>query len=691
MIACLLLWTIANDASGFDDRPDSSSIASTRGPEPAAEKNEPTRLDVGQQAAQAIAGGQPGAPTSLQGLSKDDQAILFHMAEGSELIPLAWVRALKSIKTSRPFLELPQRFGLMPDPDNADGLPIGITAAPSRGAEVLGPMMGVNCAACHVGALSYRGKHFPLLGAPNMFDLNTFYQELFASLLVTIADDESQLEFMDRLEKQGDLDFTILTQQLATSAVGVSKMSPAQAKGAEHLFQLRLLEIVKKLTAQSQAKAASTPPTAASIMEFKKNLEQQVSSLFQKDVLGLVALIRSNNGLDKSVLDALKSDNLTLRDSIERFVVSMALFRARIRFLGDLKNLHARERPLPGPGRIDAFDGIRDLVFLKEDALAVNAPVSYPSLWILNQTYWLHWDGNTNTVIERNIGQALGQGAAFDREKFHSTVQTENLHVLEQTVRKMTPPEWPAPLFGPIDDAKAARGKILYNKTGCAECHVVTSRTGRAMFDALLTAQEWGRQPIKTRGPQPLLPEPLEKLIPAKKVGTDPMRALNFATNVAREVPDLTGGIDFAEAIGKAAFKYAQQSYRDQRIPESAKAAFDWPREMVYWQTTRSYAARPLVSIWASAPYLHNGSVPTLYHLLLPAKDRPKLFPVGHREFDPVKLGYTIDLKAIPVDQYPLLFEINTTMSGNSNAGHEYGTNLSDADRYDLLEYLKTL
>ena len=85
--------------------------------------------------------------------------------KGAKLIPLAWVRAVKSIRTSRPFLELPERFGLMPDPENAAGLPIGVTAALSRGAEVLGPMVGVNCAACHVGALTYQEKTYPLLGA----------------------------------------------------------------------------------------------------------------------------------------------------------------------------------------------------------------------------------------------------------------------------------------------------------------------------------------------------------------------------------------------------------------------------------------------------------------------------------------------------------------------------------------------
>jgi hypothetical protein len=118
-----------------------------------------------------------------------------------------------------------------------------------------------------------------------------------------------------------------------------------------------------------------------------------------------------------------------------------------------------------------------------------------------------------------------------------------------------------------------------------------------------------------------------------------------------------------------------------------------------------SYKARSLNGIWATAPYLHNGSVPTLYDLLLPpnpedAKNpsaavecrpvpagveyRPCKFMVGSREFDPEKVG----LKSAGYDG----FVFNTKLPGNSNAGHEYGTKvLSKEDRLNLLEYLKTL
>jgi len=96
-----------------------------------------------------------------------------------------------------------------------------------------------------------------------------------------------------------------------------------------------------------------------------------------------------------------------------------------------------------------------------------------------------------------------------------------------------------------------------------------------------------------------------------------------------------------------------------------------------------SYRARSLNGIWATAPYLHNGSVPTLWDLLLPADQRPRSFKVGAREFDPVKVGFKSD----GYDG----FEFNTSQPGNLNTGHDNYGPLSDQDRWDLIEYLKSL
>ena len=112
-----------------------------------------------------------------------------------------------------------------------------------------------------------------------------------------------------------------------------------------------------------------------------------------------------------------------------------------------------------------------------------------------------------------------------------------------------------------------------------------------------------------------------------------------------------------------------------------------------------AYKGRPLTGIWATPPYLHNGSVPTLYDLLLPPDQRPASFSLGTREFDPVKVGYVTEPTA---DNRPLwpdeIFvfrardESGNPIAGNANMGHDYGNAaLQPEDRMALIEYMKAI
>jgi hypothetical protein len=103
---------------------------------------------------------------------------------------------------------------------------------------------------------------------------------------------------------------------------------------------------------------------------------------------------------------------------------------------------------------------------------------------------------------------------------------------------------------------------------------------------------------------------------------------------------------------------------------------------------TDGYVNNLLDGIWLRAPYLHNGSVPTLRDLLLPAAERPKTFYRGNDVYDQKNVGFVSTLATQGKEKY-MLFE--TSRQGNGNGGHEYGTDLSDEDRDALLEYLKTL
>jgi len=98
-------------------------------------------------------------------------------------------------------------------------------------------------------------------------------------------------------------------------------------------------------------------------------------------------------------------------------------------------------------------------------------------------------------------------------------------------------------------------------------------------------------------------------------------------------------------------------------------------------RSTQKYWSPSLAGVWARSPYLHNGSVRTMQELLTPPAARAKTFHRGSRVCDPAQMGYT-DEGAYVLD---------TTVAGSANTGHDYGTSLSDEQKRELIEYLKTL
>ncbi|MDQ4135712.1 MAG: hypothetical protein M3158_05985, partial [Pseudomonadota bacterium] len=94
--------------------------------------------------------------------------------------------------------------------------------------------------------------------------------------------------------------------------------------------------------------------------------------------------------------------------------------------------------------------------------------------------------------------------------------------------------------------------------------------------------------------------------------------------------------------------------------------------------------AGPLAAAWATGPYLHNGSVPTIYELLSPEAERRAVFWTGGRELDRERLGFVSD-------DAPGRFRFDTSLPGNRNAGHLYPAGgLSHDERLAIIEYLKT-
>jgi mono/diheme cytochrome c family protein len=104
------------------------------------------------------------------------------------------------------------------------------------------------------------------------------------------------------------------------------------------------------------------------------------------------------------------------------------------------------------------------------------------------------------------------------------------------------------------------------------------------------------------------------------------------------------------------------------------------------YRKTNGYSDVPIDGCWNRAPYLHHGAVPTLWDLLQPPASRPTVFYTGYDVYDPVKAGFVHDG---PARTGGFLYDV--TVAGNANSGHTYGTTLPDGDKWDLIEYLKTL
>lgn len=155
------------------------------------------------------------------------------------------------------------------------------------------------------------------------------------------------------------------------------------------------------------------------------------------------------------------------------------------------------------------------------------------------------------------------------------------------------------------------------------------------------------------------------------------------------------------EALNLIGIIIREKYYTDNRLTPEQQACYDGFAALDLPQQPLAYKARPLAGIWATPPFLHNGSVPNIYQLLSPVSERDSKFFVGRREYDPRVLGY--DTK--PLSKSGFWFD--TSIQGNTNVGHEFragyipykpgnppqygviGPELTPAERWQIIEYLK--
>jgi hypothetical protein len=282
--------------------------------------------------------------------------------------------------------------------------------------------------------------------------------------------------------------------------------------------------------------------------------------------------------------------------------------------------------PAWGRGRVDTFNPYKSIQFnWRLEDLPPSELIGasdFPSLW--NQApregLQLHWDGDNDSVDERNLSAGLGAGIT------PVTVDHAGLKRVRDWIWTLPPPPYPYD----VDHALAARGATVYQQE-CLACH------GDHRFkEGLKVGDRLGR------------------VVDVSEVGTDRYRLDSYTPVFAANQYSL----------------FPDSPYRFRRF-----------------RKTNGYANHPLDGIWARAPYLHNGSVPTLRDLLDAPEQRPREFFRGYDVYDRARLGFVSDVAEAGGRRF---FLYDTSIPGNSNAGHLYGTSLPEDDKRAIVEYLKT-
>ncbi|HEU5256804.1 MAG TPA: hypothetical protein VFU28_12485 [Vicinamibacterales bacterium] len=283
-------------------------------------------------------------------------------------------------------------------------------------------------------------------------------------------------------------------------------------------------------------------------------------------------------------------------------------------------------RPDWGKGRIDPFNPVKFRTLRQPiDATIGNSDMQ--PVWNLNAHagYVYHWDGLNTNLQEVVLSSAIGDGATMKWvDRDFSRWGDTDPHTMSSLRRIQNYIGTVNPPGYPLPvDATLAAAGAAVFQGACASCHA----------------------PGGTR---------TGTLIDATEVGTDPHRI----------------------AMWTAPSATAYNAYGD---------GYAW--KFSHFRSTKGYTSVPLDGLWMRAPYLHNGSVPTLADLLEAVDQRPRLFWRGYDVFDGTRVGFD----SFSAEAKRLGTPFDVSRPGNSNAGHTYGTTLPADQKRALVEYLKSL
>lgn len=622
-----------------------------------------------------------------QGWSAADSLWFYNVTQGSDLLPYDFFTALEQHDSTAPFSspENMNEYRYLPQKatrSNPDALPVGMVADTYDGKKY----MGFTCAACHSSQVNYDGVGIRIDGGPGGADMDNFMKDLEASLTVASTDGAKRQRFVAKVLEAGEY----------------SSEAEIREDLETYILQLGTYNFF------NDSHVNDAPDTKIAYGYARLDAFGRIYNRVLEHVLNPAALRAALTG----VLSEAEVDNL-----LESYPdVLSAEDRKDI-----IEKLISNEDE-------DKLKLLRDEVFNSP-----NAPVSYPFLWDIPQHDYVQWNGiggNSGVgPIGRNAGEVVGvfgtldwaekpgwtfasvltgQGFESKHISFESSVDVQNLRRIEDRLWSLTSPSWEDAaakgLLPKLDDDRRGRGALLYEEH-CVTCHALIDsrdpdRRIVARMDRLRVA---GTDPtmanngVRYDGYSGILKNQYVKLDEGSlllELESPVAAILTKATQNVVATPDpdkwfFTRFSDWALTLVKA--------FVSNKIKPSLKAGSYTPGTTANpLSSLLAYKGRPLNGIWATAPYFHNGSVPTLYDLLLPvdppegdaedAQVRPKTFMVGSRELDVEKVGFKHG-----VDEYDG-FLFDTTTPSNSNKGHEYGARkLTHEDRLDLVEFLKGL
>ncbi|WP_224245597.1 c-type cytochrome [Hyalangium gracile] len=280
-----------------------------------------------------------------------------------------------------------------------------------------------------------------------------------------------------------------------------------------------------------------------------------------------------------------------------------------------------------GPGRVDTFNPYKTLQFnfdMSHDTSV--GTTDYAAVW--NQGAREEAGMELHWDGNNKSVHERNMSAALGAGVIPPALDCGSLNRIEAYLKDLPPPKYP---FA-IDSALAARGKPLYEQW-CAGCHAFGGeKTGK------VTA--WS------------------------DIQTDRERLDVWSYPLLSSFNTLYAG--YAGKAGEAECRHVFTNFRK----------------------TDGYANVPLDGIWLRAPYLHNGSVPTLRDLLEPPDKRPRSFYRGYDVFDQENVGF---VSTVEREGDRTFFRFDVSLRGNSNAGHTYGVDLTVDEKRALVEFMKSL